>query len=163
MAFLSNAAKLGSPRRVRKNAPTEQNRVVDENTMGWMSEKKGSEKSGAALPSGGSTPRTRPEDPATAPPRARLHQIADSHQVVDRHREGEHPAHPGQLFVPALAHQAHRFYPAEDLLHPLALPLAHRVAHMTGASIDDAARPGVLSHVGRDLQFPDPPQSCTTF
>src|SRR3990172_513159 len=66
-------------------------------------------------------------------------QIADSDQVVGRHREGEHPADPVYPFVPGLAHQAHRLEPAEDLLDPLARPLAHGVARVAGgASISGA-------------------------
>src|SRR4249920_1213717 len=54
-------------------------------------------------------------------------QIADSHQVVNRRGPGEHPGHALSASVTNFTHQTHRFHPAKDLFHPLALALAEGV------------------------------------
>src|ERR1700745_2311725 len=55
-------------------------------------------------------------------------QVADSNQIVDGRREGEHPADPFEDTMPRLAHQTYRLDPAKDLFHPFPLSLANGVA-----------------------------------
>src|SRR6202162_1125546 len=80
-------------------------------------------------------------------------QIADPHQVVNRRGPGEHPGHALSASVTNFTHQTHRFHPAKDLFHPLALALAEGVTRMPrGALIDGAAAVGVvLRHVGSNV------------
>src|SRR6266436_5124882 len=87
------------------------------------------------------------------PPRcssSRLHrQITDSDQVIGGERKREHPVDQGRPSMPRLPHHADCLQPPEDLLHPLALPLAHLISGMAcGATIDRAPTTrGVLRHV----------------
>src|SRR3989338_4435938 len=81
---------------------------------------------------------------------SRQDQIPNANQVVDRRAEGEHPADSVDSPVPGLAHKTYGLEPPEDLLHPLARPLAERVARMPrGPAVDGTASPapGVLRHV----------------
>lgn len=80
-----------------------------------------------------------------------LFQVADSHQVVNRHRPSQHPGDSLPSAVPHLAHQSDRFQPAEDLLQAFANPLAHRVTGMArGTTINGAAAAtfGILAPPG---------------
>src|SRR5574338_744144 len=61
-------------------------------------------------------------------------QVADPHQVVGGHREGEDPFDRRAAPVPQLAPQGHRLQPAEDLLDALALHLTDRIARMPGGA-----------------------------
>src|SRR5258708_25571537 len=69
---------------------------------------------------------------ASPPSGARLgrNQGAQAHQIVDGIGKGEHPAHGLPPAMPELAHEADHFVPAEDLLHPFALPLTDAIAGM---------------------------------
>src|SRR2546426_1193440 len=67
-------------------------------------------------------------------------QIPESHQVVSRDREGEHPFHPLQPSMPQLSQPADRLQPAEDLFHTLALVLTDQVPRMArGAFVNGTA------------------------
>src|SRR5262249_51183003 len=66
-------------------------------------------------------------------------QVANSDQVVDRRREGEHPADPLQAAMPSLAHQPHRLEPTKDLFHPFALSLTDSVTSMSSRAPIDGA------------------------
>src|SRR5215831_15197137 len=84
-------------------------------------------------------------------------EVANSHQVVRREGEREHPVHAARTPMPCLAHQSHRLEPAEDLLDALAPALAERIAGVArGAAVDRAGAVGrVLCHVRRHAQQPD--------
>src|SRR5215472_12434319 len=69
-------------------------------------------------------------------------QVADADQVVDRGREGEHPAAPPYASVAGLPEQGHGLEPAEDLLHPFAALLADEVPGMSGGPLIERTRPG---------------------
>src|SRR5262249_6870819 len=53
-----------------------------------------------------------------------------SHQIVDRHGEGKHPADTVAAAMPRLAKQTDRLEPPEHFLDPLADSLAHAVARV---------------------------------
>ena len=84
-----------------------------------------------------------------------LGQIADPHQVVNRRREGEHPAHAQDATVAGLPHQTHGLQPPEDLFDPLALFLTLGVSGVACRPTVDGARTprGVLRQVRRDVSF----------
>jgi len=69
-------------------------------------------------------------------------QVADSHQIVRRGGEGEHPAHPVLASVPSLPEIPHGFHPAEDLLHPFSQTLTDGIPRMAGGAAADC--PGGL-------------------
>src|SRR5262244_2813294 len=80
----------------------------------------------------------------------RRRQVADADQVVDRGREGEHPAHPPHAPMPGLPEQRDRLEPAEDLFHALPALLADEVPGMSGGPLIERTRPG--SRVLRDVR-----------
>jgi len=68
------------------------------------------------------------------------HEPAQPDQVVDGQPKGKHPPDPGEAAMARLAQQADHLEPAEDLLDPLAMPLARLVAGMPrGAAIERTA------------------------
>jgi hypothetical protein len=78
-------------------------------------------------------------------------QVADSHQVVNRQRKGEHPADPRDAAMASLAQASNGLEPTEDLFDPFALALTNRVAGMArGACVDSAV--GLARDVRRDLK-----------
>ena len=81
-----------------------------------------------------------------------LGQVADAHQVVDGHREGEHPSDPAHAPMPHLPQQGHGLEPPEDLLDELPFLLAHCVPRMAGGAAVDrtGARRGVLRDMRRE-------------
>ena len=84
------------------------------------------------------------------------HQVSHSHEVVGRSGPSEHPPYSRQAAEACFAHQGHGLEPTEDFLHPLPFPLTDPVARMpSGALINRTAPrpPGVLCHMGRDLQI----------
>ena len=69
----------------------------------------------------------------------------DADEVVGGDGEREHPPTSGGAAVAGLAQAADRLDPAEDLLDPLAYPLADRVAGMARrAPVDRRATPAVF-------------------
>src|SRR6266536_5694063 len=98
-----------------------------------------------ALTFGSRCPRTPPRCSSSRLQR----QISDSDEVIGGERKREHPVDQSCPSMSRLPHHADRLQPTEDLLHPLALPLAHLISGMAcGATIDRApTRRGVLSHV----------------
>src|SRR3990170_192576 len=85
-----------------------------------------------------------------------LTESAEADQVVDRRREDEDPVHFGLTPVAGLPQQPHRLQPAEDLLDPLAYPLADLIAGMPGRAPIDRTRAAapILGHVRGELQGP---------
>src|SRR3990172_705715 len=81
---------------------------------------------------------------------------AHADQVVDRRREDEDPVDFRLAPVAGLAQQPDRLQPAEDLLDPLAHPLADLIAGMPGRASVDGARAAVrvLGHMRGELQGP---------
>ena len=73
-------------------------------------------------------------------------EVPQSHQIVDRHGEGEHPGHAVAAAMPRLAKQADRLEPPEHFLDPLAESLAHAVARVaSGPRVEGGD--GLLRHV----------------
>src|SRR5512137_2071791 len=64
-------------------------------------------------------------------------QIANSHQVIDRQCEAEHPIDPCHPAMAGLAQPADGLEPTEDLFHPLADTLTNRIARMPGGALID--------------------------
>ena len=70
------------------------------------------------------------------------YQVAHSHQVVGRGREGKGPTDSCDSTIMSLAQAGDRLEPAEDLFHSFAAPLAELVAGMaSAASVDRAVDP----------------------
>src|SRR5579863_5095623 len=86
-----------------------------------------------------------------------LSQVSHANQIVSCSREGEHPSHAARSPMPGLPQSGGGLDPAEDLFHPLALPLADRVARMPGGSCINcttAVRMLILGHVWTHRRFP---------
>src|SRR3990170_8544096 len=81
---------------------------------------------------------------------------AHADQVVDRRREDEDPVAFRLAPVAGLPQQPDRLQPAEDLLDPLAHPLADLIAGMPGRASVDGARAAVrvLGHMRGELHGP---------
>src|SRR5713101_8452772 len=78
----------------------------------------------------------------------------EPHQVVDGHREREHPADALASSVSRLAEQAHGLQPAEYFLDALTEPLAHPVAGVArGARVEGGDV--LLRHVRGHVEGPD--------
>src|ERR1700688_2677873 len=84
-------------------------------------------------------------------PRLGRNQGAQAHQIVDRLGEGEHPAHGLPPAMSELAHEANHLVPAEDLLHPFALPLTDGVAGMPRRPSVDRTVLAPRMHIGTDV------------
>jgi len=88
--------------------------------------------------------------------RNRRRQVAYSHQIVRRGREGEHPAHPFHASMAGFPEIADGLHPAEDFLHPFTQALTDGVARMTGSAAVDGRVPAlaVLGHMRHGIQNP---------
>src|SRR4029453_13368055 len=87
----------------------------------------------AAVPPGHSSASAGPGLRGVPSCRAdRPRQVPDPHQVVDRHREGEHPADTPHAPVPRLPGQGACLGSPEDLFLDLPLSLTDGVAGMPG-------------------------------
>src|SRR5215510_6520253 len=92
-----------------------------------------------------------PDAPVKLPSCGERAEVPQSHQIVDRHGEGKHPADAVAAAMLRLAQQADRLKPAEHFLDPLAEPLAHRVAGVArGARVKGGTL--LLRHVWRDVE-----------
>src|SRR5512147_2500540 len=96
-------------------------------------------------------------------------ELRQADEVVGGKGEGEGHARPIEPAEPGLAQAADGLQPAEDLLDPFTLSLAHRVARMAGgAAVDRGVTAGgrrlvgILRHVGGDAELAQLHDSTST-
>src|SRR5436309_595831 len=81
-------------------------------------------------------------------------QVPESHEVVSRDCEREHPVHAVHPSMTKLPQPAHGFEPAEDLFDTLALPLTDQIARVARRALINRTAPPrvILGDVRCDMQ-----------